>query len=228
MASWSAKRKQQIRDSRVKSTQLLTKALVQLKAKPKAFFSASAIGYYPSSGDEALTELHPPGQGFLPEVCQAWEAATEPAQQAGIRTVLGRISIVLSAQGGTLKALLPLFRSCLAGRLGSGQQYMPWMDIGDLVNAIYFCLMDDRMAGPVNLASPHAVTNREFTATLAKVVSRPAVLPVPAFMLRLALGEMADALLLASLRVVPERMQQAGFACDYPFLEAALRHQISR
>lgn len=225
---WTTERKRQIQESRVSTTMLLAQAIATMKQPPRVFFNASAIGYYPTSGDRELTENHPAGQGFLPEVCQAWEAATLPAQQAGVRTVLGRIGIVLSARGGTLKALLPLFRFCLAGRIGTGRQFMPWIEIGDLIGSIYHCLMDSEMSGPVNLVAPHVVTNAEFTSTLAKTLSRFAILPAPAVAMRLALGEMADALVLASLRVVPQRLQQSSFQYRYPQLEPALRHQLGR
>ncbi len=225
---WTEDRKKRILESRIKGTSLLARTLAHMNHKPKVFFSASAIGYYPSSGDTPLTESSPAGTGFLPQVCQAWEAATKPAEDAGIRTILGRIGIVLSAQGGALVAQLPLFRWGIAGRLGSGSQYTSWIEIDDLVAAINFCLMNETIQGPVNLTAPGIVTNKEFTKTLGHVLYRPTVLPTPAWALRLALGEMADALLLASLRVIPQRLQQAGYAFHYPAIEPALRHLLRR
>lgn len=225
---WTEDRKKRILDSRIKGTSLLASTLAQLKQKPKVLFSASAIGYYPPSGDMPLTESSAVGTGFLPEVCKAWEAATKPAEDAGIRTVHGRIGIVLSTNGGALAAQLPLFRWGLAGRLGSGRQYVPWIEIDDLVGAIHFCLMNEKIQGPVNLTAPGIVTNQEFTKTLGHVLHRPTFLPAPAWALRLALGEMADALLLASLKVIPERLQQAGYVFQYPHLEPALRHLMGR
>ncbi|MBL8823531.1 MAG: TIGR01777 family oxidoreductase [Planctomycetia bacterium] len=223
---WNAARKEQIINSRVQSTKLLSTTLAGLNKPPAVFFSASAIGYYAPSGDQPLTESEPPGTGFLSEVCVAWEKATQAAEQAGIRTVHGRVGVVLARQGGALASQLPLFQWCVAGRLGSGKQYVPWIEIGDLVGAIYLCIMQQDMRGPVNLTAPEPVTNVEFTRTLGRVLRRPTIFPAPAFALRLALGEMADALLLASLQVIPERLQQTGFAFDYPTLEPALRHVL--
>lgn len=223
---WNATRKEQIKNSRVQSTELLSRTLAALKKPPTVFFSASAIGYYAPSGEQPLTESDPPGTGFLSEVCVAWEKATQAAEQAGLRTVHGRVGVVLARQGGALASQLPLFQWCVAGRSGSGKQYVPWIEIGDLAGAIYHCIMQQDMRGPVNLTAPEPVTNVEFTRTLGKVLSKPAIFPAPAFALRLALGEMADALLLASLRVMPERLQQSRYAFDYPTLEPALRHVL--
>jgi len=225
---WTAAKKQRILDSRIKTTTLLATALAKLVHPPSFFFSASAVGYYPSSGDRLLTEADPPGSGFLSQGCLAWESATTPAEDRGIRTVHGRIGVVLARNGGALAAQLPLFRWGLGGRLGTGTQYVPWITIDDLVRGIDFCLMHEELRGPVNLCGPEPVTNAEFTKTLGRVLHRPAILPAPAFALRLALGEMADALLLSSLRVVPERLRQSGFQFDYPALEPALRHVLDR
>ena len=225
---WTEEQKKRIIDSRLKGTGLLARTLAQLKQPPKVLFSASAIGYYPPSGDQRLTESSEGGTGFLPEVCKAWEAATKPAEDAGIRMVHGRIGIVLSPQGGALATQLPLYRWGIAGRIGPGTQYTPWIEIDDLIGAIHFCLMKDSMRGAVNLVAPGIVTNQQFTKTLGHVLHRPTFLPAPAWALRLALGEMADALLLASLRVVPERLQQVGFVFTYPELEPALRHLLGQ
>ena len=223
---WSVARKERILQSRVQGTKLLAETLTQLPKPPQVFFSASAIGYYPPSGDTPLTEEHPPGQGFLSEVCRQWESATVPARKAGIRTVLGRIGVVLTPAGGALAAQLPLFRLGIAGRLSQGTQYVPWITLDDLVGAIHHCVMEPTMEGPVNLTAPEPVTNQEFTKTLGRVLWRPTLLPAPAFGLRLALGEMADALLLASLRVVPKRLEASQFPFDYPRLEPGLRHVL--
>lgn len=225
---WNSARKERILSSRVKSTTLLARMLAKLRRPPQVFFSASAIGYYPPSGDAPLTENDAAGKGFLSEVCVAWEAATKAAEEAGIRTVHGRVGVVMSSQGAALAAQLPLFRWGIAGRLGNGKQYVPWIELGDLVGAIHHTIMNDGIRGPVNLTAPTPVTNYDFTKTLGKVLWRPTILPAPAFALRLALGEMADALLLASLRVLPERLQQAGYAFDYSTLELALRHQLGK
>jgi len=225
---WTDEQKKRILDSRVKGTSLLARTLSQLKQPPKAFFSASAIGYYPPNGDQILTETSAAGTGFLSEVCQAWEAATKPAEDVGIRTIHGRIGIVLSAKGGALAAQLPLFRWGLGGRIGPGTQYTPWIAMYDLIAAILYCVMQESMRGAANLTAPGIVTNQEFTKTLGHVLHRPTFLPAPAWALRLALGEMADGLLLPSLKVVPERLQQAGFVFTYPQLEPALRHLLAQ
>lgn len=223
---WSAARKERILQSRVKGTTLLAATLAQLKHKPRVFFSTSAIGFYPPSGDKPLTEADQPGTGFLSDVCVQWEAATKPAQDAGIRTVHGRIGVVLTPAGGALAAQLPLFRLGIAGKLGDGKQYVPWITIDDLIGSIHHCVMEQTVSGPVNLTAPEPVTNYDFTKTLGKVLWRPTILPAPGFVLRLALGEMADALLLASLRVMPQRLQQTHFEFDYPTLEPAFRHLL--
>lgn len=225
---WNAKRKERILSSRVKSTDLLARTLAAMKRPPSVFFSASAIGFYPPSGDAPLIETSPAGQGFLSDVCKAWEAATKPAEEAGIRTVHGRVGVVMSSQGGALAQQLPLFQWGVAGPLGSGKQYVPWIEINDLIGAIYHAIMEDGVRGAVNLTAPQPVTNNEFTKTLGKVLWRPTFLPAPAFALRLALGEMADALLLASLRVMPDRLQQTGYAFQFATLEPALRHQLGK
>ncbi len=225
---WNAARKERILQSRVKGTTLLANTLVKLKQPPKVFFSASAIGYYPPSGDKPLTEADNPGTGFLSDVCVAWEAATRAAEDAGIRTVHGRIGVVLTPAGGALAAQLPLFRWGIAGKLASGKQYVPWITMDDLIGSIHHCLMEPAVRGPVNLTAPEPVTNSDFTKTLGKVLWRPTILPAPAFALRLALGEMADALLLASLRVMPEYLQQSAYTFDYPTLEPALRHLLGQ
>jgi uncharacterized protein (TIGR01777 family) len=223
---WTAAKKERILASRVKSTTLLAQTLAKLKSPPKVFFSTSAIGYYQPSGETPLTEQSPAGTGFLPEVCQAWESATKPAEDAGIRTVHGRVGVVLTPAGGALMAQLPLFRWGVAGPLGNGKQYVPWIGIDDLVYAIHHCVQRNDVSGPVNLTAPNPVTNREFTKTLGKVLWRPTILPAPAFALRLALGEMADALLFASLNVIPERLQQLNFRFAHPTLEESLRHTL--
>lgn len=225
---WTTAKKQRILESRTKSTRLLATTLAKLTRPPWFFFSASAVGYYPSSGDRILTESDPPGVGFLSDVCVAWEAATRPAVDRGTRTVHGRLGVVLSPEGGALAAQLPLFRWGLGGRLGSGKQFIPWIAIDDLVRAIDFCMTNEAIRGPVNLTALEPVTNAEFTKTLGRVLKRPTLLPAPALALRLALGEMAEALLLPSLRVVPERLRERGFSFQYPTLELALRHVLHK
>jgi uncharacterized protein len=223
---WTAAKKVQIRDSRVRGTQVLCEALNGLAPPPKVLVSASAIGYYGNRDAEVLTEDSPAGAGFLAEVCQAWEAATEPARQRGIRVVRLRFGVVLSAAGGALAKMLPPFRLGLGGVLGSGRQYMSWIALDDAVAAIQHAIVTDGLQGPVNAVAPHAVTNQEFTKTLGKVLGRPTVLPMPAFAARLMFGEMADELLLASARVQPAKLQASGYSFRYPELEGALRHLL--
>jgi uncharacterized protein len=225
---WTSAKKAKIRDSRVKGTQLLCETLTRLSSPPKTLVSASAVGYYGDRGDVILTEDSPPGQGFLSEVCRAWEAATEPARQHGIRVVQLRLGVVLSAHGGALAKLLPPFRLGLGGMLGSGQHYMSWIALDDAVGAIQHAIATDALQGPTNAAAPRAVTNQEFTKTLGKVLGRPTAIPLPAFAARLMFGEMADEVLLASARIQPTKLVASGYQFRYPELEGALRHVLAR
>lgn len=223
---WTEAKKQRIRDSRVAGTKNLCLSLAQLKQPPQVLVSASAVGFYGNRGEEVLTEESEPGTGFFPEVCQAWESATRPAEECGIRVVHLRIGVVLSATGGALGKMLLPFRLGLGGRLGSGEQYMSWIALDDLISAIEFVLTESTIVGPVNATSPNPVKNKEFTSKLGSVLHRPTILPVPAFAMRLALGEMADEALLSGARVMPSRLLAQGFRFNYPELEPALSHYI--
>lgn len=225
---WTAAKKKAIRESRVAGTRTLCTALAAMNVRPKVLVSASAIGFYGNRGDEALTESSPPGKGFLPEVCQAWEDETKIATAAGIRTVLLRIGVVLSAKGGALKKMLTPFKLGLGGVIGDGKQYMSWIALDDLVSAILFALNTETLRGPINAVAPHPATNRAFTKTLGRVLARPTIFPMPAFAARLAFGEMANDLLLGSTRVKPARLEQAAFSFKYPELEGAMRHVLGR
>jgi uncharacterized protein (TIGR01777 family) len=225
---WTAAKKVNIRDSRVKGTQVLCEALTRLVPAPKVLVSASAIGYYGDRGEENLTEESAPGSGFLAEVCRAWEGATEPARQKGIRVVPLRLGMVLSSTGGALAKMLPPFRLGLGGVLGSGRQYMSWIALDDAVSVIHHAIVTEALQGPTNAVAPQAVTNQEFTKTLGKVLGRPTVVPLPAFAARLLFGEMADELLLASTRVQPAKLLASGYSFRYPGLEGALRHLLGR
>jgi len=225
---WTAARKARIRESRVTGTRQVCEELARHDTPPKVLVSASAIGFYGDRGDEVLGESAAAGSGFLPEVCQAWEAAVAPARERGIRVVHLRIGIVLSPLGGALAKMLLPFKLGVGGVLGNGDQYMSWIAVDDLLGIVLHALTDDSVSGPVNAVAPQAVTNREFTKTLGTVLHRPTVLPAPAFALRLALGEMADALLLASTRVDPAVLRTTGFEFAYPHLEGALRHALGR
>ena len=224
---WTAARKARIQDSRVRGTGLLTRALVKLDRKPMVFFSASAVGIYGDRGDEVVDERSAAGHGFLAEVCSQWEAATRPAADAGIRVVNGRMGVVLSRTGGALTKMLPPFRLGLGGVIGSGRQYMSWITIDDVVGAIEHLLLADTVVGPVNLVAPDPISNREFTKTLGRVLRRPTILRLPAFAVRLGLGEVADELLLASTRAQPARLTTSGYQFRCPSLEGALRHLLA-
>jgi len=220
---WTKARKARIRDSRVKSTQLIAEKVAELGDTWPVLISASALGFYGDCGDDIVTESAGAGTGFLAEVCQAWETATAPASEAGARVVHLRIGLVLSDHGGALAKMLTPFKLGLGGPLGDGKMWMSWIHLDDLVRAIAHILATPDLKGPVNGFAPNPVTNGEFTKTLGRVLRRPAILPVPAPALRIALGEMADALLLSSLRGTPNALLQSGFAFEHPELEPALR-----
>jgi len=225
---WTPARKAAIRDSRVNGTRLLCEALAGLARPPKTLVCASAVGYYGDRGEETLTEESPPGTGYLAEVCREWEAASAPAARNGIRVVALRIGMVLSPKGGALPRMLPLFRAGLGGVIGGGRQYVSWVALDDLAGIVLHALQSRELRGPVNAVATRPVTNREFTGALGKVLSRPTPLPVPAFALRLAVGEMADALLLSSARVVPKRLEESGYRFRFPELPAALHHLLAK
>ena len=222
MGLWTDAKRSLISNSRVLGTRHLAEALAKTPQPPRVFISGSATGYYGDRGDEVLREDSPSGGGFLPEVCRQWEAATKPAEDAGIRTAYTRTGIVLSGKGGALRAMLPNFKMGLGGKIGSGRQWMSWIHIQDHIGAINHILDHELIQGPVNLVAPSPVRNSEFTETLAKVSSRPALLGVPAFALRLVLGDMARELLLASQRVEPAKLLGSGYQFKYPDLQSAL------
>jgi uncharacterized protein (TIGR01777 family) len=225
---WTAQRKEEIRRSRVEGTRRLSESLANLSRRPKVLVSASAVGFYGDRSDEILTEESAPGKDFLAQVCQEWEAVTEPASRVGIRVVCLRFGMILSPAGGALKKMLLPFKFGAGGRMGSGEQYVSWIAIDDAIEAIDHAMYTESLRGPVNAVSPTPVTNAEFTRVLGRVLSRPALLPMPAFAARALFGELADALLLASQQVVPTRLQESGFRFGYPELEGALRHLLGR
>lgn len=226
--TWSAARKKRILSSRVDSTRTLVQAMSSMQQPPKALISASAIGYYGNRGDEVLTESASLGSGFLAEVCRDWEAEAMRATDAGVRVVCARLGVVLTSQGGALAKMLTPFRLGLGGPLGSGDQYMSWITLNDVVRALRWCISREDIHGPVNLVAPDAVTNREFTQTLAHELRRPAVIPAPAFALRLALGQMADEMLLSSARVSPAVLHAGHFDFEFPKLDEALHALLHR
>ena len=225
---WTAAKKARIRDSRVDGTRLLCEALGRLKSPPRVLVSASAIGYYGDRGDEELTEESKPGTGFLPDVCRAWEEATRPASEAGIRVVNARSGMILSPRGGALAKMLLPFKLCVGGVVGSGRQYWSWISLDDVVGGIHHAIMTESLRGPVNFVAPQPVTNREFTKTLGKALGRPTIFPMPALAARLALGEMANDLLLASARVLPKQLEASGYEFRHRDLETALRHLLGK
>lgn len=221
---WTQAKKERIRQSRVEGTRRLVEALLRTQRPPRALLSASAIGIYGHRGDELLTEESAPGtSGFLADVAQQWEAAAAAAANAGIRVCHLRFGLVLGKQGGALPQMLGIFRLGLGGRLGSGRQWWSWIALGDVVRAIVHLLQNDHCQGPFNIVAPSPVTNTEFTRTLAAVLRRPAFFSVPAWLLRALMGEMAEELLLASVRVAPQRLKRSGFDFEHTNLEAALR-----
>ncbi len=225
---WTAARKARILKSRVDSTRLLAETIVRLDSPPNVVISSSAVGYYGDRGDELLTEESTPGTGFLTDVCVAWEDAIRPVIDRGIRTVIPRIGVVLTPDGGALQQMLSLYWFGLGGKLGSGKQYWSWIAYSDVINGMIFALGNSSLSGPVNFVAPHPVTNEEFNATLASILHRPAFFAAPRFALRLTLGEMADALLLSSMRVSPSKLLHAGCQFEHPELDDALRAVLSR
>jgi len=220
---WSPARKKRIRDSRVIGTRMIAEALAGLSEAPSVLVNASAIGFYGDRGDRIVDESSEPGEGFLPETCLEWESATAAAEAAGVRVVRLRIGVVLSADGGALGKMLPIFRAGLGGKTGDGTQWISWISIDDLVRAIEFALAREELSGAVNAVGPRPVSNAEFTKTLAAVLHRPAIAPVPAFVVRAMFGEMGQELLLSSTRVLPRRLEKAGFEFAHPTLPEALR-----
>jgi uncharacterized protein (TIGR01777 family) len=225
---WTAAKKRKIRDSRVAGTLNLAQALARAEDKPKVFVCGSAIGYYGNRGDEALSEESAPGTGFLAQVCQEWEEATMPAVQADIRTAHLRTGIVLSAKGGALGAMLLPFKLGLGGRTGDGRQWMSWIDVRDMVGAIHHILKNDLLQGAVNMVAPKPVTNAEFAQTLAGVLSRPAIFPMPAFVAKLIFGEMGEELLLGSQKVEPGKLISSGYPFRYRDLRVSLEGLLER
>jgi uncharacterized protein (TIGR01777 family) len=224
---WTEARKKEIRDSRIAGTRLLCEAIAEMTKRPRVLIAASAIGFYGNRGQETLTEDSPPGKGFLPDLTRAWEAATLPARDSGIRVVNLRIGVVLSSRGGALARLLLPFRLGLGGVLGDGRQMMSWIALEDVVRAIDHAIATEALAGPVNAVAPTAVDNRTFTKILGLVLGRPTLLPVPASLVRLAFGEMGDELLLSSTNVRPSRLLSSGFSFLHPDLESALRAALA-
>lgn len=224
---WTSDVRRRIRESRVRGTSLISRAIAALPTKPRLLVNASAIGIYGNRGDEPLDEDSTLGDDFLAGVCKEWEAATTPARDAGVQVVLMRTAMVLSRKGGALPELLTPFRLGVGGRFGSGRQWVSWIGLGDLVRALSFIITSRTLSGPVNLTSPNPVRNAEFASTLGKVLGRPTVIPIPALAISLLFGEMGKDTVLASQRVAPRRLVASGFEFEEPTLDTALRHELS-
>jgi len=225
---WTRAYKAVLRSSRIDATRLLVTTLAQLQRKPRVFLSASAVGFYGNRGDEILTETSLPGTDFLALLASEWEAEATRAAQAGIRTVLLRFGVILSGNGGALPRMLLPFRLGVGGRFGSGKQWISWIALKDAVGIVRAAIEDERFEGPINVVAPNPLRNGEFTRSVARTLHRPAIFPVPTFALRLALGEMADALLLVSQRAIPERLTAMGYSFRFPDFDAALRTALGR
>jgi len=225
---WTEDKKREILDSRVKGTELIARTMAELHSGPTTLVSGSGVHYYGDRGDEALTEGSSPGRGFLAEVTQAWEEATRRAERSGIRVVCIRTGFVLSPAGGALGAVLLPFKLGAGGRIGSGRQYLPWIDLDDQVGIIYHALMSDRVRGPLNLSAPHPVPQATFASTLGRVLGRPTVVPVPGLAIRALLGQMGEETLLQGQRARPRRTEESGYRFLYEDLEDSLRHQLGR
>ncbi len=225
---WTKDAKQRIRDSRVEGTRVLSEALARLDRKPKVLVAASAIGFYGSRGDELLSEHDPAGDDFLADIARDWEAATRPAAAAGIRVVNLRLGVVLDPRGGALREMLPIFRKGLGGKLAGGKHWWSWIGIDDVLGVVHRAIFDDNLIGPVNTVAPDPVTNAQFTKTLARVLRRPAVFPVPRFAVSLRFGEMGRELLLSSHRVDNTVLRQVGFQYRHPDLEGCLRALLGK
>ena len=223
---WNAAKKARILDSRRNGTKLIADTLASLENGPRSFICASAIGYYGDRSDEVLTEQSSIGTGFLADVCRQWEAACQSAKDAGVRTVNLRIGIVLSNEGGALQKMVLPFKMGVGGVVGSGKQYWSWISIDDLAGVLLHAVESTNLNGPVNAVAPSAVTNREFTKTLGKVLRRPTVFPLPAFIAQTVLGEMARDLILSSARVEPAQLANSGYTFQHRDLESALRHVL--
>jgi uncharacterized protein (TIGR01777 family) len=219
---WTDAWKRELRDSRVAATNRLVASLQRLHRPPQIFIAASAIGFYGSRGDEELTESSPAGTGFLAQITVDWETESARAAQSGARVVLLRFGVILAKQGGALPQMALPFRLGVGGRIGSGRQWISWITLDDVVGIIRFALETNLLSGPANAVSPNPVQNAAFSSSLAGVLHRPAIFPAPSFALRLALGEMADSLLLASQRVYPSKLEQLGYRFLYPDLQPAL------
>jgi uncharacterized protein (TIGR01777 family) len=227
LGRWSPEKKRRIRESRVNGTQLVSEAIAGLSRRPRVLLAASAVGYYGDRGDAELTEESSRGADFLADVARDWEAATGPAARAGVRVVNLRFGIVLTPSGGLLGSLLPPFRLGLGGPIGSGAQYLSWIALGDVLDALVYLLTAESISGPVNVTAPHPLPQLAFVRTLGRVLRRPAVVPLPTFALRMVFGQEAAAMMASGQRVLPARLVAAGYRFHHADLEPALRHLLA-
>jgi uncharacterized protein (TIGR01777 family) len=225
---WTASHKRAILASRVRSTELLAKTMAAVRTPPRTYLAISAVGLYGARGDELLDESSTPGGGFLADVVQQWERAATPAREAGVRLVHPRLGLVMHPGGGVLAKLIPVFNLGGGGKIGKGNQWMSWFGQHDMLRALVFLMTNPALSGPVNVTSPNAVTNAQFSHTLGEVLHRPAVTTVPEFAVKLMFGEMGEETLLSGQRVYPRRLLDAGFQFEYPDLGAALRHELGK
>ncbi len=226
--NWSAEKKRKIKESRTVGTRVLVDALRKTENPPKTFISASAIGFYGDRKNEKITETSAKGEGFFPEVCSGWEAESQKAGDFGARVVNPRIGVVLAKDGGALEKMLTPFKLGLGGVIGSGKQYLSWIALDDLIKIFHFILENENFSGAVNAVAPNAATNEEFTKTLGKVISRPTIIPIPEFAIKLLFGEMGETTVLQGANVYPQRLIDADFKFEYPTLEAALKHVLNQ
>jgi uncharacterized protein len=224
---WTAAYRRELRESRVDGTTTISEAIARAEPRPRALLSASAVGWYGDTGDRAVDETAPSGEGFLAELCREWEGATAPAERAGVRVAHLRSGLILAPGGGLLGRLLPIYKAGLGGRLASGRQYWSWISLADEIRAMRW-LLDGDQSGPVNLTGPQPVTNAEFSGTLGRVLHRPALLPAPALALRIAIGPFADEGVIAGQRVLPGVLTAAGFPFRHTTVERALRWATGR
>lgn len=224
--NWTDEKKRKIKESRTIGTRVLIESLKKLENPPKTFIAASAIGFYGNRGDEVLTEDSAKDEGFFPEVCSEWEAESEKAADFGARVVMLRIGVVLSKDGGAIAKMLTPFKLGVGGVVGSGKQWMSWIELDDLIRLIHHALDNENVSGALNAVAPNPVTNEEFTKTFGKVINRPTIIPIPEFAIKLLFGEMGENTLLASTRVLPEKTQNTGFDFKFNDLESALKHAL--
>ncbi len=224
---WDAAKKRAIYDSRIRSTAYLAECMERMEKPPAVWLCASAIGYYGNRKDETLTERSIPGKNFLATVCEDWEKATKPASDRGVRVVNMRLGVVLAKEGGTLPLMMRPVKMGVGGIIGNGRQYLSWIALDDLITAMLFALNNDSLSGPVNFVAPEPATNREFTKAMGRALNRPTIVRTPAFVLRAVLGQMAKELILASTRVIPKKLTDAGFEFEHPEINGALKKLLN-